>query len=642
LNGEFGIVKCKLPSDVVTEREKYKDRFEADIPYVKRFSIDKRIEFGNSFLKKCYIDIEVEQTTRFPEPESNKIICIALVSSEEEKFWWVDDFKNEKEMLNDFWTYVLPKYSLLLGWNFLEFDFSFLITRSRLNGLTTPYWRFVQAGDVLFMFREVMTMYSEPQASYSLEYVAEKYLDVRKLEKPKDWKDREAVKQYCMMDARLAKMIDEKLGLSMLYDSIAIVANTLFEDTQSFSRVVDFMILRYSFNEDFSKRYVHRCSEWTEEVRDVYTGAFVMTPVSGIHKNVAYIDLKALYPSIILNYNVSFDTIDFKDDCPFVIFPGNGLKIRKDIEGVLPKMIKNVLELRAKYKNERKKYRPESSEYAVFDALQNACKFLSCTFYGVFGAKFFRAYDRRISEGITLTGQKIIKTIIGWIEDRGKKVIYADTDSVFYYAGSVEEALRDVEELNTFLQKEFGKEIEIKLEKFFEKIVFLREKKKKYFGRVVWDDGKECNYIKITGMEARRGDWCDLAREVQSKVIEMVLEEKVNNVMRFLREVKKDLFAGKLDSKLVISRGLTMTYDSYKANLSYVELAKLLNVKPGDKVQYVVVGVDKKTGKQIVSQIGSKPDYDYYWKKYVLPVVNRILEGIGISMNRSLKEFVGR
>jgi DNA polymerase I len=643
LNGEFGIVRCKLPSDIVTERERYKDKFEADIPYVKRFAIDKRIDFGNLLLKRCYIDIEVEQTTRFPEPEHDKIISIALVSDEEEKFWWIGDFKDEREMLNDFFTYVLPKYSLLLGWNFLDFDFTFLVTRSRLSGLTVPCWKYVQVGDVLFMFKEIMRMYSESQASYSLGHVAEKYLDARKLERPKDWTDKEVVRRYCVMDARLAKMIDEKFGLSMLYDSIAIVANTFFEDTQSFSRVVDFMMLRYSFDEDFSKRHVHRCSEWTEEVKDTYTGAFVMTPLAGIHENVAYIDLKSLYPSIILNYNLSFDTIDFSDEnIPHVVLPGNGLRVRIDRKGILPSMLNTILGLRAKYKNERKKYRPESSEYAVFDALQNACKFLSCTFYGVFGAKFFRAYDRRISEGITLTGQKIIKTIIRWLEDRGKKVIYTDTDSVFYYTDSVEDALRDVEELNFFLQETFGREIEVKLEKFFERIVFLREKKKKYFGKVIWEDGKECNYIKITGMEARRGDWCDLAREVQSRIIEMVLNGDVSNISGYLQEVKRDLYAGKLDNKLVISKGLAMTYDSYKARLSYIELAKQLNIKPGDKVQYVIIGMDKKTGRQIVGQVGSKPDYDYYWKKYVTPVANRVFEGIGISLNHNLMEFVRR
>jgi len=641
LNGEFGIVRCNLPSDVPVEREKYKDSYESDIPFVKRFSIDKRIEFGNLSLKKAYVDIEVEQTTRFPEPKHNKITAISLVSDEEEKSWWFEDFSSEREMLKNFWDYVTFKYSLLLGWNFIDFDLTFLMVRSSMFGLNFRYDKYIQVGDLMSIFKRVML--GEPQASYTLDYVASKYANVKKMERPKNWTKREEVLPYNLMDAKITKAIDDKLQLSSLFDNMAIIANVFFEDTSSFSRIIDFMMLRYSYNEDFSKRYVHRNSNYGDSIDESYTGAFVMTPLAGIHKNVAYIDLKSLYPSIILNYNLSFDTIDFNDEnIPYVILPGNGLKVRINRTGILPSMLKNVLDLRARYKNERKKYQPGSKEYMVYDALQNACKFLANAFYGAFGAKFFRAYDRRISEGITLTGQKIIKTIIKWLEERGKKAIYTDTDSVFYYANSVEEALKDVEELNQFLQKTFGKEIEIKLEKFFEKIVFLREKKKKYFGRVIWDDGKEVNYIKITGMEARRGDWCDLAREVQAKVIEMVLDDSfsINNIDSYLQQIRKELYASKFDDKLIISKGIRTNFEEYKANLPYIELAKQLGLKPGNKVQFVIVG--RKDGKLLVGPVGSKPYYDYYWEKYIVPVADRIIEGIGLTKNKTLLEFVRR
>ena len=649
-NGEFYKVETKLPSDVPLVRENVaeNERYEADIIYTKRFMIDKGIEAGDEPLESCVIDIEcLALGKRFPTAELDPILSISLVSSKEEKFWWSPDFPSEREMLQNFFSYILDKYSLLLGWNFVEFDWSYLCTRAKHLGMFTPYWHFFQVGDLQYMFTEVMRMYSEPQASYALEHVAKKYLKKEKLPTP-NWENRQDVYLYNMNDSRLEREVDQMFALSALYDNMSIISGSFFEDTTAFSRVIDVLMLKTSFSRDWSKRYVHRTSSWMDEVKDPYTGGFVATPIAGLHDNVVYLDLKSLYPSIILAFNLSFDTIATDGD---IVLPGNGLKFRRSPLGIYPQIIKYVQDLRDTYKAERKKCQPDTQEYLKYDRLQNACKFLACSFYGVFGSTFFRAYDVRLSEGITLTGRKIIHKCNEVLQNLGYTVVYNDTDSTMYKAHAVTtdeiitEAEHLVEVLNRTLKEFMAQhgaigDIEIKIERVFSKLGFLKAKKK-YFGKVVWEDGKRCNYVRIVGMEARRGDWCQLSREVQEHLMNAFLDsQNLTEIRKYVSGIKVGLYSGKFDDKCVIVKGFEKDPSTHKNPTAFAQLAVQNGIGAGDKIWYVVTGKSKE-GKQSVGMVGSKPCYDYYWKKYVLPIVSRIYDGLGIRNQTSLSKFFG-
>jgi DNA polymerase I len=179
------------------------------------------------------------------------------------------------------------------------------------------------------------------------------------------------------------------------------------------------------------------------------------------------------------------------------------------------------------------------------------------------------------------------------------------------------------------------------------KRVFFSEAKKRYAGLL--EDGR----VDIVGFEAVRGDWAEIAREVQENIIEILLKEgSVEKAVEYVRGVINSLTQGKIPiEKLIIWKTLTKPIEQYEATAPHVSAAKKLikqgfKVEVGDKVGYVVVkGAGSISDRAYPYQFVKDPraiDYNYYIDHQILPAALRILEYFGVTEVQLKKASTGR
>jgi DNA polymerase I len=254
-----------------------------------------------------------------------------------------------------------------------------------------------------------------------------------------------------------------------------------------------------------------------------------------------------------------------------------------------------------------------------------------------------RWYFRQGAEAVTAWGRATIKRAIEIARSMGLNVIYGDTDSLFigYVKGVAEEFAEKI-------SREL--EMEIKIEKIYKK-VFFTEAKKRYVG--LTEDGR----IDIVGFEAVRGDWSELAKEIQEKVAEIILRtEDISKAIEYVRGVIKGLEAGRVPiEKLVIWKTITRPLEEYEATAPHVRAAKILlskggRIAIGDKIGYVIVkGAGRISDRAMPYFFVDPKDIDptYYIDHQVIPAALRILEYFDVTdktlrsgaKSRSLLEF---
>jgi hypothetical protein len=185
-----------------------------------------------------------------------------------------------------------------------------------------------------------------------------------------------------------------------------------------------------------------RCGHRFEpnDVDEEIEGAFVFEPETGVHDNVYVFDYKALYPNIIRTFNIGPDSFleptEYNDveqaDCwDHFIKTANDQYFSNDTPSVIKMTVEKLLNLRKVYKNKMGEYKEGTEEYKAFNAKQNAVKVLCNSVYGQMGYQYGRFFRKEIAEAITLGGQWLNKQTKSWFENKGYRVIYGDTDSVF-------------------------------------------------------------------------------------------------------------------------------------------------------------------------------------------------------------------
>ncbi|RLG80258.1 MAG: DNA polymerase II, partial [Thermoprotei archaeon] len=176
--------------------------------------------------------------------------------------------------------------------------------------------------------------------------------------------------------------------------------------------------------------------------------------------------------------------------------------------------------------------------------------------------------------------------------------------------------------------------LEIKVDKVYRR-VFFTEAKKRYVGLTM--DG----VIDIVGFEAVRGDWTEIAKEVQEEVAKIVLAEgKVDKAVDYVRNVVRDLRNGKVPlSKLTIWKTITRRIEDYEVDAPHVAAAKRLieaggKVDVGDKVGYVVLKGPGKISSRAYPYMLATPkeiDVEYYVQHQIIPAALRILSYFGVT-----------
>ena len=372
----------------------------------------------------------------------------------------------------------------------------------------------------------------------------------------------------------------------------------------------------------------------TEQPIIPYKGAIVLEPKVGLHDDVASLDFSSMYPSLMIKYNISPDALvtgKEKSDDLFEV-PEVKHRFRKSPSGFYRIVLTKLIEARKATKTELKRTTKFDPRYPLLKAREKAVKVMTNAVYGYAGWAGARWYSREVAESAAALGRETINRAILLAKRLGLTVFYGDTDSVFV---NYDEKL--VRKFQAEIDHELG--LEINLSEVYKRILFT-EAKKKYAGLRI--DGE----IDVVGLEAVRGDWSNLAREVQNNVLRMVLEDaNPSRATAYVQDLTANLKSKKLPlSSFIIWKTLTKPVGAYEVNAPHVEVAKKMAkdgwpVTAGDKVGLVIT---KRPGKLFqkaephYKETIEDLDYDYYVRNQIVPAAARILEILRVSEDKLL------
>ena len=453
------------------------------------------------------IDIEVACENGFPNPQDaiEPLLSITVKNHANKQIfvWGVGEYKttrpdvayvnceNEKELIYEFlkfWQMNQP--DVITGWNTEFFDIPYLCNRiKKLCGeddlkKLSP-WKSVSSKNIYSMGRshqvwdiqgiaalDYYDFYRKftytNQESYRLDHIAYVELGERKDGNPydtfRDWytNDFQSFIDYNITDVEIVDKLEEKMKLIDLCLTMAYEAKVNYTDVLGSVKYWDILIHNYLMDKGIVvPQKVER------EKSEKYEGAYVKDPQTGMHEWVLSFDLNSLYPHLIMQYNISPETMKSEQTVPNMsvdklldkqidtsilkntTMTPNGALFRTDKKGFLPEMMQKMYDDRVRYKKamleakqnlvntKDKKYEKQIS---TFNNIQMAKKIALNSAYGAIGNNWFRYYSHTMAEAITTSGQlsirwiekKINSYMNGLLKTKDKDyVIASDTDSVY-------------------------------------------------------------------------------------------------------------------------------------------------------------------------------------------------------------------
>ena len=495
--------------------EKYKDvtgfRLYGNVNYVHQYISDNyesEIRFDMDTIRVVSVDIETATENGFPDIKTanEEILLITLKDSSTKSIVTFGTrpftstrtdveyklFRDEQSMLKEFMIWWQENYpDVLTGWNISFFDVPYIIRRiQRELGETIAKklspWGYLNERKIFIKGTEEITydihgvsqldyldLYKKftytKQESYRLDYIAEQELGDKKKENPGEtFKDFytdhwQQFVEYNIHDVELVDKLEDKMRLIELCLTMAYNAKINYEDVFSQVRMWDAIIYNH-----LRKKGIAIPFNASSSKSEQFEGAFVKDPIIGQHKWVASFDLNSLYPHLIMQYNISPETLT-DEKIPVSVeklltkevdtsyckrrdlsLTANGWCYRKDIKGFMPELMEQMYVNRSKFKKQMLKieqeYQNDKSqkhllkEISRLNNLQMAMKIALNSAYGAMGNQYFRYYDLRMAEGITTSGQLSIRWMANEFNRYMNKVlktegqdfvIAIDTDSIY-------------------------------------------------------------------------------------------------------------------------------------------------------------------------------------------------------------------
>ena len=479
--------------------------------YIVEEHPEDEIRYDTSKIRIFNIDIETAAENGFPDIESadQEILAISIKDSYTGRivvfgarpFDNTDSevdymhFRTEESMLSAFLQYWNENYpDVITGWNVQLFDIPYIARRvTRILGekaaKSLSPWKLISSREIYIKGRKQIA-YDLPgistldylelyrkftytnQESYRLDHICLVELGERKLDHSeydtfKEFYEKNWQKfiEYNIHDVRLVDKLDDKMKLLDLAFTMAYDAKVNYEDVFSQVRMWD----NYIYCE-LNKRKI-AIPPKRDALKDAkYAGAYVKEPKAGRYDWVVNFDLNSLYPHLIMQYNISPETLtddrhptvtvdrilqqEVDIDGDFAVC-ANGAQYRKDEQGFLPLMMKKMYDSRVIFKKKMIKAKQQyektptvelMKEIARCNNIQMAKKISLNSAYGAIGNEHFRYYRLANAEAITLSGQVSIR----WIEnkmngylnkllatDKVDYVIASDTDSIYLNLGPV-------------------------------------------------------------------------------------------------------------------------------------------------------------------------------------------------------------
>ena len=612
------------------------------------------VEYDFNQIRVGYIDIETTCEDGFPKIDdpTEEIIAITLIIGDKKwvfargEFDQLDDavcysHHEEEYVLRQFmnvWMCECP--DIISGWNIRFFDIPYLYNRIRrvlsddVAKRLSP-WGVIKERTIVRMNREqtayellgvatldyyelYLTFTYTNQESYRLDHIANIELGEKKISYEEYDNIAEFYREdfnkfvlYNYQDTVLVQRLEEKLKLMELAVALAYSAKVNFMDVYSQVRTWDQIIYHY-LNE---KKIVIPMKKGAQKDTQ-YAGAYVKEPITGKHDWIVSFDLNSLYPHLIMQYNISPETlVEMSDEDMFgmgvdnllktsdVMYhkvcheklsrfteqgysvAANGTCYKKDRQGFLAELMEKMYLERKHYKKlmiqaQKEKQKDPNNKRLDFDIakyhnFQQVRKIQLNSAYGAIGNEWFRYYDTRMAEAITLSGQLSIR----WIADKLNEflnktletgdydyVVASDTDSVYLRLGNLvdktckgKSTKQIVDYLDRasekmilpFIKKQYD-ELATMMNAYQNKMVMEREviadsgvwtAKKRYMLNVHNSEGVpyEQPKLKIMGIETTRSSTPQVVRDWLKEAIRMVLQEDETTLVDFI-EVKREEF----------------------------------------------------------------------------------------------------
>jgi len=662
------------------------------------------IDYNLEHIKIMYIDIEVGSEHGFPDPETapSEVTAITTKMNDDIQVWGCGEFRNDREeitynkcgderqLLEQFVLYWQKNYPhVISGWNTKTFDTPYLVNRIR-NILSETWvkklspWGFVKEQKIFGMGGRELQSYEiygvseldymesykkftfKNHESYRLDHIANVELNQKKLDYSEVATLHELYKtdyqkfiEYNIQDVMLVDRLEKKMKLLELIMSLAFLSKCNFTDVFAQTRMWDCIIYNHLLKEKVVIPQKKRARKG-----DMYEGAYVKAPQKGRHNWIVSFDLNSLYPHLIMQYNISPETIlsTWGDDMTVnellnkdfdtsiwkekdITVTPNGSIYRRDKYGFLPNLMESMYNDRVKYKKkmleeQKKGNNADPNKLSQYYNYQQNLKIALNSAYGAMGNQWFRFYDERNAEAVTAAGQLSIQWAEKAVNNYLNKtlgtedvdyIIAMDTDSLYVCLDSLVSriGITDKEKIIGFLDKACGR-IEGVIEKSYneladymnayqQKMVMKREviadtgiwtAKKHYLLNVHDSEGVryEDPQLKIVGIEAVKSSTPFACRESLKEIFNIILSGTEDDVIEYIEKFK-DKFVSLNMEEIAFPRSVN-GLKKYKDSATIYRKSTPIHVK-GSLIYNHILQTKKLTRKYPTIKEGEKVKFSY-------------------------------
>lgn len=579
---------------------------------------------------------------------------------------------NEMDIIYKFFDIIKSEDpTIITGFNIFGFDIDYIISRLQLRLRVIPdvsrgipnsvdivpvewnsdaygynkYNKLVIGGriiiDMFLYFKRIKL------DRYSLDFISNKYINEHKNDisnddmnnafKTNDISMLAEVAKYCIQDSMLVLKLFDKV--QMWIDVCEISKITVCSIDDIYTRGEQMKLISQCVKECIKRnivlQYQTQSNDW-----DKYEGAYVLDPHKGVYNKCTLLDFQSLYPSLIIAYNI----------CPSTYVNSN-IKISnchnvsdkhhfmKEPIGMLPGMIKYLLEERKRVKQLMKQYEKSSIVYTVYDRRQNALKICANSVYGMMGFKNSKYFGHLgCAESVTMLGRQHLSQIVDIIQYKySVQVVYGDTDScMIWYENSLmtkEEIIENSNGICKYVTSMLPEPMSLQFESYYDKVILLTKK------RYILVNGQTVSYKGV--MNARR-DYCKYAKETYENIIKLMATGESNeNIIDYTNKKLFDLIMNRVDTKdLIITKSLARDLKSYKVNQPHIVMARRLTTETGKEImagtrlEYVYVKEFENQGEKMrtleeVFKNNLHIDTNFYISKQLCTQIDDILSVIG-------------